>query len=134
MLRSINQLKNIHNTLIKCLTHGGSMYYWLCMVIAIFSEVFGTLFMKYSVDHASLLGISIMYLMLILSYSSLAIAVKRIPLALAYGFWESIGLILIVLFSAILFAESLSMLKITAIFLIVIGILLLQRGIESQHN
>ena len=106
------------------------MYYWMFLIIAIVTEVIGTLSMKYSAVGAPLIGLSVMYFMLILSYSALAVAVQRIPLAVAYGAWESLGLILITLFSALLFAESLGVVKMLAIILIIIGMLLLDHGTD----
>ena len=106
------------------------MYYWMFLVIAIVAEVIGTLSMKYSAEGWPLLGLGVMYIMLVLSYSSLAIAVKHIPLAVAYGAWESLGLILITIFSAVLFAEPLTLAKIIAIAMIIVGMLLLNHGTE----
>lgn len=104
------------------------------MLIAIFSEVIGVLAMKYSIESVPRLGLSVMYIMLMISYGSLAIAVKRIPLAVAYGAWESLGLVLISIFSALLFAEPLNLTKILGITAIVIGIVLLEAGTdEAKH-
>lgn len=108
------------------------MYYWLFMLLAIITEVIGTLSMKYGssvTEHW--VGLSIMYFMLIISYSCLAIAIKRIPLAVAYGTWESLGLAFITYFSHLLFNESLGLVKIIAISLIIIGILLMECGTAS---
>lgn len=107
------------------------MYYWMFMIFAIVSEVIGTLAMKYSTQGAPLTGLSIMYVMLIFSYTSLAIAIKKIPIAVAYGAWESLGLVLIAIFSFFLFAEPLSATKIAAIICIIAGIILLERGIDE---
>jgi spermidine export protein MdtJ len=109
------------------------MRHWLFMACAIFTEVIGTLAMKYGSSHdAHLLGLGVMYGMLVLSYTTLALAVARIPLAVAYGAWESLGLVLITLCSAWLFAESLSVLKLVAIAVIIAGIVLLEHGTEEK--
>jgi spermidine export protein MdtJ len=107
------------------------MYYWIFMIIAILAEVTGTLSMKYGMTHASPIGIKFMYIMIILSYSSLCIAVKHIPLAIAYGAWESLGMVLIALFSTLFFAEPLGAAKISGILLIIIGMLMLNKSIYS---
>ena len=106
------------------------MYYWMFLIIAIVTEVIGTLSINYHVHGWPWFGLSVMYIMLVLSYSSLAIAVQRIPLAVAYGAWESLGLVLIALFSAWLFSEPLNLIKIIAIILIVAGMFLLHHGTE----
>ncbi len=108
------------------------MYSWLFLMIAILTEVIGTLSMKYSTEGWPTLCMTIMYIMLIISYSALAIAVKKIPLAVAYGAWESIGLVLIALVSAVLFAEPLSLAKMAAIALIILGMVLLNSGTDTR--
>lgn len=108
------------------------MRHWLFMAAAIVTEVVGTLAMKVGSHHgAHVLGLSLMYAMLVLSYTSLALAVKRIPLAVAYGAWESLGLVLITLCSAWLFGEALTPAKLIAIALIIAGIVLLERGTDE---
>lgn len=113
----------------------GLMRHWAFMACAILTEVIGTLAMKYGMSRdAHLLGLGVMYVMLVLSYTTLALAVARIPLAVAYGAWESLGLVLITLCSAWLFSETLSLIKIVAISVIILGIVLLERGTgESTH-
>lgn len=111
------------------------MYYWLFMIIAIVTEVIGTLAMKYGENTAAhVLSLVIMYVMLVLSYASLAVAVKRIPLAVAYGAWESLGLVLITVFTYLLFGEPLSAIKITAIVVIITGIVLLEHGTDGSEH
>lgn len=111
------------------------MRHWLFMACAILTEVIGTLAMKYGTSHnAHLLGLGVMYVMLVLSYTTLALAVARIPLAVAYGAWESLGLVLITLCSAWLFAESLGVLKLVAIAVIIAGIVLLEHGTEEKPH
>ncbi|MFC4763629.1 SMR family transporter [Dyella koreensis] len=108
------------------------MRYWLFMAAAILTEVAGTLAMKYGAHHDTrTAGLAVMYAMLVLSYTTLALAVKRIPLAVAYGAWESLGLVLITLCSAWLFAESLNLTKVVAIAVIIAGIVLLEHGTEE---
>lgn len=104
------------------------------MMVAIISEVIGTLAMKYGASGAPVLGLSVMYVMLAVSYGSLAIAVKKIPLAVAYGAWESLGLVLISLFSALLFSEPLSVMKTSGIAAIIAGILLLESGTVEKKD
>lgn len=111
------------------------MRYWLFMVAAIVTEVIGTVAMKYGAHHESHAeGLAVMYVMLVLSYTCLAVAVKRIPLAVAYGAWESFGLVLITLCSVWLFAEDLNPAKLGAIALIIAGIVLLERGTEEAPS
>jgi spermidine export protein MdtJ len=105
------------------------MRHWIFMAIAILTEVIGTLAMKYGTLYDTrTLGLAVMFAMLALSYTTLAMAIARIPLAVAYGVWESLGLILITLCSAWLFSEKLGVIKIVVIAVIIAGIVLLERG------
>jgi spermidine export protein MdtJ len=111
------------------------MRHWLFMACAILTEVIGTLAMKYGTRHdAHLVGLGVMYVMLVISYTTLALAVARIPLAVAYGAWESLGLVLITLCSAWLFAETLGVTKIVAITVIIAGIVLLEHGTDEKPH
>ena len=108
------------------------MRHWLFMATAIVTEVAGTLAMKLGAHHGwQVIGLATMYVMLVLSYTSLAMAVKHIPLAVAYGAWESLGLVLITVCSAWLFGEDLKPIKLVAIALIIAGIVLLERGTDE---
>lgn len=104
------------------------MYYWAFLFFGIFCEVVGTLFMRYSIEHLPFISLFFTYAMLIISYSALAIAVKAIPLTVAYGAWESLGLVFIAILSTIIFFEPLSAVKMIAITLILIGMWLLSYG------
>ncbi len=104
------------------------MYYWLFMLAAIIFEVIAVLTMKHFAENSPAVGMGAMYMLLFFSYGSLSIAIKRIPLAVAYGIWESIGLILITLCSVLLFEEPLNFIQITGIAIIIAGALLLKHG------
>lgn len=110
------------------------MYSWFFMIVAIVTEVCGTLAMKYSANGMRALGMGVMYFMLVISYTSLAIAVKRIPLVVAYGAWESLGLALIAIFSYFLFSEPLGFIKISGIIIIIAGIFLLEYGTDGPSH
>ena len=111
------------------------MYYWSFLALAIVSEVIGTMAMKYSEIGFPKVGLAIMYFMLVVSFSSLMVAVKRIPLAVAYGAWESLGLVLISFFCYVLFDEPLSPMKILGIVTILTGMFLLEHGTDhSEHS
>lgn len=109
------------------------MYYWLFLLAAILFEVMGTLIMKYTSGVAPISGIFTMYIMLALSYGAFAIAIKRIHLAVAYGAWESLGLVLISVFCTLLFEEPMNVLKIAGIIAIIAGIILLKMG-SVEHR
>lgn len=83
--------------------------YWFFLLLSILLEVGGTSLMKLSQSLPSswpVVGMGLMYLLLGLSYFFLARAVLRLPLGVAYAFWEGLGLALITLVSVFAVARS----------------------------
>ena len=104
------------------------MIYWCFLIAAIIAEVLGTSAMKLASGSAPLVGYLAMYPLIALSYYCLARAVERIPLGVAYALWEALGLSLIAVAGALLFAEYLSALQLLGIGLLLGGIALLKAG------
>ena len=107
---------------------------WFFLALAIISEVLGTSSMKYASLHAPVIGHLIMYTMIALSYYFLALAVKRVPVGVAYALWEGIGIVLITIISVIWFDELLGLYKALGLGLIILGILLIKKGTKEEHK
>ena len=79
-----------------------------------------------------------MLVMIALSYIFLSFAVKRIALGVAYAIWEGLGILLITLFSVVLFDETLSAMKVVGLLTLVTGVALIKSGTltrkEQQHD
>lgn len=113
-------------------THSVSaLYCWLCLLGSIFFEVAGTSVMKVSQGSWALVGMLVMYAMLGLSYYFLARAVMRIPLGVAYAFWEGLGLVAISMVSAWVLQERMDAPRIAALGLVLVGTLLVHHGTEE---
>lgn len=105
---------------------------WLYLSIAIALEVGGTITMK----AAHLDGVSItpgtalvlMYVLIGLSYTFLALAVTKMPVGVAYAFWEGLGLTIITLISVTLLGEEMTWLRFAALMAIVAGAVLIHHG------
>lgn len=108
------------------------MFYWILLALAIIAEITGTLSMKWASVSGGHTGFILMLAMIALSYIFLAFAVKKIALGVAYALWEGIGILLITLFSVLLFDESLSLLKIAGLTTTVIGIVLIKSGTQKS--
>ncbi|AJA43907.1 multidrug/spermidine efflux SMR transporter subunit MdtJ [Frischella perrara] len=104
------------------------MFYRLFLLLAILFEVTGTISMKYASIHGYQLGHLIMYVMITFSYICLAIAIKRIPIGIAYALWEGIGTVFIIFFSIILFNDPMSFQKILGLIIIFASIALIESG------
>ena len=110
------------------------MFYWILLSLAIVAEIIGTLSMKWAaVGHGSA-GFILMLVMIAISYIFLAFAVKKIALGVAYALWEGIGILLITLFSVMLFGESLSAMKIAGLVTLVAGIVLIKSGTRKVKS
>ncbi|KLU15292.1 MULTISPECIES: multidrug/spermidine efflux SMR transporter subunit MdtJ [Xenorhabdus] len=104
------------------------MFYWVFLVLAIVTEVIGTLSMKQASVSGGFTGMIVMYTMITTSYILLAIAVKKVSLGVAYALWEGIGILFITAFSVMWFNESLSLMKISGLALLIAGIALIKVG------
>lgn len=109
------------------------MFYWMLLALAIALEITGTLLMKWSNVSNNQLGYFLMLMMIALSYIALSVSIKKIALGVAYAMWEGIGIVLITLFSVLLFDESVSLAKAIGLATLVAGIALIKSGTRSRR-
>ncbi|AUZ04024.1 MULTISPECIES: multidrug/spermidine efflux SMR transporter subunit MdtJ [Vitreoscilla] len=109
------------------------MIYWIFLGFSIVMEVAGVLLMQYAANHNSSWGMALMYGLICASYMLLSVAVKRIPLGVAYALWEGVGIVCITVLSVFLFGESMSILKIVGLGLLMLAILLLKSGTSPKN-
>jgi len=107
------------------------MFYWILLALAIVAEITGTLSMKWATEMGGNTGFILMLVMIAISYILLSFAVKKIALGVAYALWEGIGILLITLFSVVIFGESLSLIKAAGLATLVCGIVLIKSGTHS---
>lgn len=108
-----------------------NVYYWSCLLASIVFEVAGTSVMKLSQESWPVLGMGCMYLLLGLSYFFLARAVVKLPVGVAYAFWEGLGLTLITIVSVLLLGERLDATRLAALCMVLAGTLLVHHGTEG---
>ena len=101
---------------------------WLALFSAIAFEVIGTLTLKLSALNHHAAGFLFTSVFLTLSYALLALAFKRIPVAVAFAVWEAAGLVLITLAGVTLLGETLSPLRLLALLGLGLGAWLLHGG------
>lgn len=107
-------------------------FHWIVLLAAIAVEIVATAALK-SVVSASLL-ISFLPLILIgLSFALLSVALRVIPMAVAYAVWEGLGIVGITAAGYLLFGEHLTPGRILALGAILGGILLLERGVAQDQ-
>lgn len=107
-------------------------FHWIVLLAAIAVEIVATAALK-SVVSAPLL-ISFLPLILIgLSFALLSVALRVIPMAVAYAVWEGLGIVGITAAGYLLFGEHLTPGRILALGAILGGILLLERGVAQDQ-
>lgn len=110
------------------------MFYWILLALAIVTEITGTLSMKWASVSDGHTGYILMLAMIALSYIFLSFAVKKIALGVAYALWEGVGILLITLFSVMLFDESLTPMKAAGLATLVMGIVLIKSGTRKAKK
>lgn len=107
---------------------------WIFLFIAIVSETFGTVMLKYSEQFTQLwpsLGTLIGYL---LSFYFLAQALRTIPVGLAYAIWGAVGIVLVLVISAVLFKQMPDLPAVIGIIFIIAGIVIIQFFSKMQAD
>jgi small multidrug resistance pump len=95
---------------------------WLYLLLAIGLEVSGTTCMKLSHGFTRTTPSLLMFVFYGLSIMLLGLAVKQLPISVAYAVWSGVGTGLIAVIGIAWFGEPLTALKAVALGLIVLGV------------
>ena len=101
---------------------------YLFLVTAITAEVIGTSLLKATEGFTRLwptLGLAVAYL---LAFLMLALAVRDVPVGVAYAMWSGLGTAAIVAIGAVFLGEPLSLAKVAGVGLIIGGVVVLNLG------
>ncbi|WP_293909956.1 SMR family transporter [Deinococcus sp.] len=101
---------------------------WLALFSAIACEVTGTLALKFFGVSAPWLAALLSGVGIVLSYLLLSLAFRKIPVAVAYGVWEALGLASISVLGVLVLNETLSLTQWLALGGLLIGARLLHGG------
>jgi len=96
--------------------------HWLYLVLAILFEVGGTTCMKLSEGLTKPLFTALIFILYGVSFVALALALKKLDLALSYAIWSGIGTAAIAMIGYFWFKEPMGAMKIGSILLIIIGV------------
>jgi small multidrug resistance pump len=99
--------------------------YWILLYLAIAFEVASTTLTKMSDGFKSFTISFFMILFYAISLICFNYALNKIDVGLAYALWSGIGTVAITIIGVMLFKESISISKILAISLIILGVLFL---------
>lgn len=104
--------------------------HWIYLLLAISFEVMGTLSLKQlSVTNSYFWGAAVA-VFFVISFTFLGFAVKKIDIGTAYAIWAAFGTASIVILGWLIFKEVMTLQKIIAIGLIIIGSVML----KLQHT
>ena len=98
---------------------------YLFLFGAITLEVIGTLLLPVSQNFSKPLPTTILTVCYMVSFYLMTLALKKLPLSIVYASWSGLGVFSVALFSYIFFKQSLSWQAIVGLFLIVVGVTLI---------
>ena len=96
---------------------------WLYILIASVFEISWAVGLKYSEGFTQTKATIFTVIAMILSYVFLSLGVKSLPIGTAYAVWTGIGAVGTAIYGIIYFDEPRDFLRLSFIFLIVIGII-----------
>jgi small multidrug resistance pump len=101
------------------------MSHWIYLAIAISAEVVGTSFLKSSQGFSRPGPSAVVVVGYLVSFYFLSLALKTIPVGIAYAVWAGVGVALITLIGWAFFAQSLDIAALFGIALIVTGVVVI---------
>lgn len=101
------------------------MHWSILLAIAICSEIFGTSMLKLSQGFSKPLPSVGVIVGFGVAFYCLSLALKHIPLGMAYAIWSGVGLVLTAMIGVIVFNEKIDMWGVFGIGLIVAGVVVL---------
>lgn len=97
----------------------------LILFLAILSEVTATSALKLSNGFTKLVPSIVVVIGYGASFYLLSLALKAMPVGVAYAIWSGVGLVLTVIAGMIIWRETLDWARVTGILLILVGIVLI---------
>ena len=97
---------------------------YLFLIIAIFCEVCGTMLLPVSQNFTKIIPTTILAVSYLSSFYLLTFVVDKLPIAIVYATWSGLGIFTIAILGYIFFKQFVSWQTILGLFLIVIGVVL----------
>ena len=97
---------------------------YLFLFGAIFCEVAGTMLLPLSKNFTKLIPTFSLAIFYLVAFYLLTFVVNKLPIAIVYATWSGLGIFTIAILGYIFFKQSLSWQAILGLFLIVIGVIL----------
>ena len=97
---------------------------YLILVGAIFCEVVGTMLLPVSQNFTRIIPTTLLAIFYIIALFLLTFVVNKLPIAIVYATWSGLGIFTVAILGYLFFNQTLSWLSIFGLFLIVIGVIL----------
>ena len=101
--------------------------------LAIILEVIGSSFMKASDGFTKWIPSTIVVVAYISCFYFLSLALRTIPLGIAYAIWAGLGIVLTATVSVIIFKQKLDLPAIIGIIFIVVGVVIMNFFSKTAH-
>lgn len=106
---------------------------YLLLVLAIASEVVGTLALKLSDGFTKLIPSVVVVVGYLVSFGALGLGLsKGLPMGVSYGIWAGTGTALVAILGIFMFGEKITVWGFVGIALIIIGVVMLE--LNSGHS
>lgn len=103
---------------------------WILLSVAIVFEILATTLLKLSNGLTNLRAGFLMAVSYAICFCCLALALKKIPVSMAYAIWSGVGTAAICTIGIVFFKESFTMTKLVSVVLIIIGVI----GLNLQRT
>jgi small multidrug resistance pump len=107
------------------------MSHWVYLAIAILSEVVATSALKFSEGFTRLWPSVIVLVGYVVAFYCLSLALRTLPVGIAYAVWSGVGIALIALIGSLFLRQPLDLPAIAGIVLIGAGVLVLSMYSKS---
>ena len=97
---------------------------YLFLIGAIFFEVAGTMLLPVSQNFTKIIPTAALSVFYLLAFYLLTFVVNKLPIAIVYATWSGLGIFTVAILGVIFFKQSLSWQAVMGLFLIVIGVIL----------
>lgn len=104
----------------------------IALLLAVCTEIIATTFLAMSESFRHLMTGGLAILLYILSYYFLSLALRRIPIGVAYAIWSSVGVLSITVIHAKFFEYLIDSSTSSGVTLVIIGSLILNLAIKQK--
>lgn len=112
--------------------------YYLLLFAAIACEVFGTTMMKASDGFSNVMETALFIIGFVACFAFLTLALKKLPLGVAYGIWSGVGVAATAIIGVLLFGDPMNATIVAGVALIIVGVVFLEtsqsKGAADTQN